>query len=340
MAGICIAVDAMGGDNAPGEIIKGAVEALADERINIWLVGGEDAIKGELSAYKFDSARIKIINAASVIGNDEQPTSAIRQKKDSSIVVGLNLLKDGQAQAFVSAGATGALLTGATLLVGRIKGVERPALGTLLPNEKGFSLLIDSGANVDAKPNYLLQFAKMGSLYMKNIMDIAKPRVGLLNIGAEREKGNMLTKEAYGLLESSDINFIGNVEARDVPLGAADVVVCDAFTGNVLLKYTEGFAKAVLGMIKKELTATTMTKIGALLAKGAFVNLKKSFDYREVGGAPFLGLKALVVKAHGSSDAKAVGSAIRLCTNFAEKDIVGQISDSIQNDIKERQHGI
>ena len=330
MAGISIAVDAMGGDNAPKEIIKGAVEALADKRVHILLVGKEDVIKNELSAYGSLSDRVKIINAASVIGNDEQPTSAIRQKKDSSIAVGLKLLNDGQAGAFVSAGATGALLTGATLLVGRVKGVERPALGTLLPNEKGFSLLIDSGANVDAKPVYLRQFAEMGSIYMENVMNIKKPRVGLLNIGAEREKGNMLTKEAYGLLESADINFVGNVEARDVPLGAADVVVCDAFTGNVLLKYTEGFARAVLGMIKKELMASPTAKIGALLAKGAFANLKKSFDYREVGGAPFLGLKALVVKAHGSSDAKAFRSAINLCTEFVEKDIVSKISAVIK----------
>jgi len=330
MAGICIAVDAMGGDNAPKEIVKGAVGALADERVNILLVGAEDIIKNELTAYTVDSERIKIVNAASVIGNDEQPTSAIRKKKDSSIVVGLNLLNDGQAQAFVSAGATGALLTGATLLVGRIKGVDRPALGTLLPNEKGFSFLIDSGANVDAKPNYLLQFAKMGSIYMENVNNIEKPRVGLLNIGAEREKGNMLTKEAYGLLESSDVNFIGNIEARDVPSGAADVVVCDAFTGNVLLKYTEGFAKAMMGMLKKELMSSAVAKIGALMAKGALSNLKKSFDYREVGGAPFLGLKALVVKAHGSSDAKALHSAIKICAEFAQKDTVIKISESMQ----------
>ncbi|MDR1559272.1 MAG: phosphate acyltransferase PlsX [Clostridiales bacterium] len=332
LGGIFIAVDAMGGDDAPRETVKGAVEALADARVNILLVGREDAVKRELSAYKYDAARIKLIGASEVIGNDEQPTSAIRQKKDSSIVKGLNLLKEDRAQAFVSAGATGALLTGATLIVGRIKGVERPALGALLPNEKGFSFLIDSGANVDAKPGYLLQFAKMGSIYMEYVMNIEKPRVGLLNIGAEREKGNALTKEAYGLLESSELNFIGNLEARDMPLGAADVVVCDAFTGNVVLKYTEGFAKAMLGMIKKELKSSVISKLGALMAKGAFKNLKKSFDYSEVGGAPFLGLKALVVKAHGSSDAKAIRSAITRCTEFAEKGIIEKISESIRKD--------
>ena len=336
VAGIFIAVDAMGGDNAPKEIVKGAIEALVDDRVNILLVGREDAVKNELNAYKYDSERIKIINAAEVIENDEQPTSAIRNKKDSSIVKGLNLLKEGQAQAFVSAGATGALLTGATLIVGRIKGVYRPALGTLLPNEKGFSFLIDCGANVDAKPEYLLQFGKMGSIYMENHMNISKPRVGLLNIGVEREKGNILTKEAYNLLKPSDINFIGNVEARDMPSGIADVVVCDGFIGNIVLKYTEGFAKAMMNMIKKELMSSALSKIGAMLAKGAFRNLKKSFDYSEVGGAPLLGLKALIVKAHGSSDAKAVRSAIMRCTEFVDKGIVEKISESIQTDIKRR----
>jgi glycerol-3-phosphate acyltransferase PlsX len=336
LAEIFIAVDAMGGDNAPKEIVKGAVGALEDKRLSILLVGREDVVKRELSSYKYDAGRVKIIGAAEIIGNDEQPTAAIRKKKDSSVVKGLNLLKEGQAQAFVSAGATGALLTGATLIVGRIKGVERPALGTLLPNAKGFSFLIDSGANVDAKPGYLLQYAKMGAIYVEYVLNIKKPRVGLLNIGAEREKGNTLTKEVYGLLETSDINFIGNIEARDMPLGAADVVVCDAFTGNVVLKYTEGFAKAMLGMIKKELMSSMLSKIGAVLAKGAFENLKKSFDYSEVGGAPFLGLKALVVKAHGSSDAKAIQSAVRLCTEFTEKGITRRISESIQKDnIKE-----
>ena len=333
MAGIFIALDAMGGDNAPKEIIKGAVEALADDRVNILLVGKKETIEQELSAYKYNAGRVEIINASEVIENDEQPTYAIRRKKNSSIVIGLNLLKEDRAKAFVSAGATGALLTGATLIAGRINGAERPALGTLLPNDKGFSFLIDSGANVDPKPNYLLQFAKMGSIYMEYVMNINRPRVGLLNIGVEREKGNILTKEAYSLLESSDINFIGNIEAREVPSGAADVVVCDGFTGNVLLKYTEGFAKAMLGMIKKELMSSAMSKLGAVLSKGAYKNLKKSFDYSEVGGAPFLGLKALVLKAHGSSDSKAIKSAINLCVDFNEKGIVEKLSESLSKNV-------
>ena len=329
MAGIFIAVDAMGGDYAPKEIIRGALEALTDERVNILLVGREDVIKVELSANQYDAERVKIVDASEVIENDEQPALAIRKKKDSSIAKGIILLKEEKAQAFVSAGATGALLTGATLSLGRIKGVMRPALGTLLPNEKGFSFLIDCGANADVKSNYLLQFAKMGSIYMENIMKINKPRVGLINIGAEPEKGNTVTKEAYSLLQSADINFIGNVEARDVPSGAADVIVCDGFTGNVLLKYTEGFAKVMMGMIKKELMSSMASKIGAMLAKGSFNNIKKRFDYGEVGGAPFLGLKALIVKAHGSSDAKAIRSAITRCTEFVENDIVEKILESI-----------
>ena len=343
MAKINVAVDAMGGDNAPKEIIKGAVEALSDERLHVFLVGRESEIKSELSAYQYASERISIINATDVIGFDEAPTSAIRKKKDSSIVKGLDLLKEGKAQAFVSAGATGALLAGGTFIVRRIKGIQRPALGTVLPNAKGYFFLIDSGANMDCKPSYLLQFAKMGSIYMENVMNLKNPRVGLLNVGTEREKGNILAKEAYELLEASDVNFIGNVEAREIPLGGADVVVCDGFDGNVLLKYTEGFAKAMMGMIKKELMSSTLSKFGALLAKGAFNNLKKSFDHNEVGGAPFLGLNALVVKAHGSSNAKAIKSAITRCTEFTEKNIVEKISQSIQkdtNNAEEEENGI
>jgi glycerol-3-phosphate acyltransferase PlsX len=236
------------------------------------------------------------------------------------------MVNRGEASAFVSAGSTGALLTGATVLIGRIKGVERPALAVLLPNEKSFTFLIDCGANVDAKPAYLLQFAHMGSVYMENVVGAASPRVGLINIGAEREKGNSLTKEAYGLLESSGLNFIGNLEARDIPLGAADVAVCDAFVGNVILKYTEGFTQAMFGRIKTELTSSLASKLGALLSKGAFKRLKKGFDYSDVGGAPFLGLKGLVVKAHGNSDARAIRGAINQCVLFTEKDIVGKIT--------------
>lgn len=326
---IIIAVDAMGGDNAPGAVIKGCVEALGQEGIKLLLVGDESVINNELSKYQYDKGKIETIHASEVITNEESPTAAIRQKKDSSIVIGLNLLKQGKAGSFVSAGCTGALLTGATVIVGRIKGIERPALATLMANEKGYTFFIDVGANVDCKPNYLLQFAKMGSVYMENIAGVKNPRVGLVNIGAEKEKGDSLTKEAYELLEASGLNFIGNAEARDIPGGIVDVAVCDGFVGNVILKYSEGFSKSILSMIKEELMSTTMTKVGAFFAKSAFKNLKKRFDPSEIGGAPFLGLKGLVVKAHGSSDARAIKNAINQCSIFTEKDIVKKIEEKI-----------
>ena len=324
---IRIVVDAMGSDNAPKAEVNGALAALVDERISIVLVGRENEIAEAMGSQIH--ARLRIVDAPDVIGNDESPAAAIKSKKQSSMVVGLNLLKNGEADAFVSAGNTGALLSGATMIVGRIKGILRPALAVLLPNSKGFSFLIDTGANIDAKPEYLPQFAQLGSIYMENIIGIKTPRVALINIGAEREKGNSLTKQAYGLLENAGVNFIGNIEARDIAHGGADVLVCDAFVGNIILKYSEGFASALLGMIKSELLSSTISKIGALLSKKAFKNLKKSFDYTEVGGAPLLGLNSLVVKAHGSSDAKAISAAIRQCTAFVENGIIEKIQWSV-----------
>lgn len=326
-----IAVDAMGGDNAPSEIVKGAVKASEEINFQIALVGKEDAVKEELSKYKYDENKIIVVPASEVIENCDVPTVAIKKKKDSSMVVGMNMVKKGEAAAFVSAGNTGALLTGATVIVGRIKGVERPALGTMLPTEKGFTLLIDAGANVDAKPSYLAQFATMGSVYIENVMGIKDPKVGLVNIGAEKEKGNAVVKETYALLEQQDkINFIGNVEARDIPKGEADVIICDAFVGNVILKLMEGFGKSILHIIKKELMADFISKIGAAISLNAFKRVKKRFDYDDVGGAPFLGLKALVVKAHGSSDHKAIRGAILQCTKFIEGDIVNKIAEKLQ----------
>ncbi|MDR1537239.1 MAG: phosphate acyltransferase PlsX [Clostridiales bacterium] len=324
-----IAIDAMGGDNAPGEIVKGAIDALKGNDIKILLAGKEHAIREELEKYSYDAGRVAIIDASEVITNDEAPATAIRQKKNSSVALGLLAVKEGRASSFVSAGPTGAILTGATVIIGRIKGIERPALGALLPNAKGFSFLIDSGANVDSKPSYLLQFAKMGSIYMENVVGIQNPRVGLLNIGAEKEKGNALVKEAYELIERSGVNFIGNIEARDVPMGGADVVVADGFAGNVVLKHTEGLAKALMMMIKKELMSSFASKIGAALASGAFKNLRKSFDYTEIGGAPFLGLKGLVVKAHGESNARAIEMAVRSCISFSEKELARRIEESL-----------
>ena len=319
---IIVAIDVMGGDNAPIETVKGSVLALEFPQLKLVLLGDENKIKQELAKYSYDKSRISIVHAPDFIDNDEAPTTAIKSKKNSPIVAGLSMLKKNEVGAFVSAGSTGAVLVGATLVVGRLKGVSRPALATVLPSTTGSYVLLDVGANVDAKPEYLPQFAKLGAVYAQHILGINNPRVGLVNVGAEKEKGNALTKEAYPLLEASGLNFIGNVEGRDIPLGAADVVVCDAFVGNVILKYSEGFGKGILQIMKAELTRTLITKIGALIAKSGFVRLKKRFDYKEVGGAPFLGLTGLVVKAHGSSDAVAFKNAIRQSYNFIEKDIV------------------
>lgn len=323
-----ISVDVMGGDNAPTEIIKGCVEAV-NEDIKIILVGDETQIKDELSQYDYSPSNILIHHASEVITMEDSPVAAIRKKKDSSMVVGLNLLKDKMADAFISAGSTGALLAGGTFLVGRAKGVERPALAPLIPNKSGFSLLIDCGANMDAKPTYLAQFAQMGSIYMKNVMGIPSPKVGLVNVGTENEKGNQLSKETFSLLKALDINFIGNIEGRDIPNGVADVVVCDAFTGNVILKYTEGLGLSLFEIIKEELMKDTSSKIGALLSKSAYKRVKKRFDYTEYGGAPMLGLQALVVKAHGSSNAKAITSAIGQAVKFNKQKIVEKIEQKI-----------
>ncbi|MCL2603964.1 MAG: phosphate acyltransferase PlsX [Defluviitaleaceae bacterium] len=313
---LTIAVDTMGGDLGPSATVEGIFRAAERfPQINLIMVGPEDILAEEARKHG-THARISILHAPEVIDPSEVPTTAIREKKESSIVKGLRAVKEGNAQGFVSAGSTGALLTGATVLIGRQPGVERPALGTLLPTMKGFVLLMDSGANMDCKPSYLAQFGKLGAEYMKKAMGIENPRVGLINVGTEEEKGNAAAKEAYALMKESDYDFAGNIEGREIPSGAVDVAVCDGFTGNILLKFIEGFAKTMMGMIKEELMATTLSKIGAMMAKGAFRKLKTRFDYREVGGAPFLGLKSLVIKAHGSSDALAYMNAIRQCVEF------------------------
>ena len=326
MDNVKIAVDAMGGDNAPFEIVKGAVDAVNEFGSNIILVGPEKTINDELEKYTFDKNKISVVNATEVISTEESPTIAIRRKKDSSIVVGLNLVKTGEAKAFVSAGSTGAVLTGGTFIVGRIKGIERPALGTCLPTTEGFTFLLDSGANVDCKSSYLVQFAKMASVYVEYVMGIKNPSVGLLNIGAE--KGNALTKETYEMLEESDLNFSGNIEPRDVPFHKADIVVCDGFAGNTVLKFAEGLSTALFKIIKEEITQG-LYKIPAAMLMKPFKNLKTKFDSEEVGGAPFLGLKSLVVKAHGSSKAKGIKNAIKQCEIFVENDIVLKIEEKL-----------
>ena len=325
---VVVALDAMGGDYAPVEVVKGAVDASKELDVIIKLVGPQDVIEKELAKYEYAKDKIQIVQASEVIGTDESPTTAIRRKKDSTVVVGLNLVKQGEADGFVSAGSTGALLTGGLFIVGRIEGVERPALGTCLPTKNGFTFLLDSGANVDCKPKYLEQFAKMGSVYVENVFHTKEPKVALVNIGAEKEKGNALTKEAYDLLEVADVNFVGNIEPRDIHSADVDVIVCDGFVGNTILKLSEGLTKTLLKLVKEEITAGAY-KVAAAMLKTPFKNLMKRFDADEVGGAPFIGLNSLVVKAHGSSNAKAIKNAVRQCIIFNEADIVEKIKDKL-----------
>ena len=326
-----IALDAMGGDNAPCEVVKAAVKATQNrDDIFIYLVGQEDVVNEELAKYTEDKSHIQVVDAPEVIEMAEPPVMAIRKKKNSSIVVGMNLVKKKEADAFVSAGSSGAILVGGQLIVGRIKGVERPPLAPLLPTERGVSLLIDCGANVDARASHLVQFAKMGSIYMENVLGVEKPKVAIVNIGAEEEKGNALVKETYPLLKAcKDINFVGRIEARDIPKGEADVIVCEAFTGNVILKLYEGLASTLIGVIKKGLMSTLISKIGAAMALPALKGTLKAFDASEYGGAPLLGLNGLVVKAHGNSTAKELTNAIYQCVSFKNKDINGKIKEHI-----------
>ena len=326
-----VAVDAMGGDNAPVEVAKGAVDAVnADKRVKVFLAGRESVIKEELQKYTYNAEQVEIVPAEEVIETGEPPVMAIRKKKDSSIVKSMYLVKDGTCDAFVSAGSTGAVLVGGQVIVGRIKGVERPPLAPIIPNIKGVSLLLDCGANVDARPSQLLQFAKMGSVYMESVIGVKNPRVGLVNIGVEEEKGNALTKETYPLMRNCpEINFIGNVEARDIVYGEADVLVCEAFVGNVVLKMLEGVSGALVEKIKGGMMSTTRSKIGALLVKPALKKTLKGFSTEEYGGAPLLGLNGLVVKTHGSSKANEIKNSILQCIAFKEQKINQKIKEKV-----------
>lgn len=326
-----IAVDGTGGDHAPDIVVDGCVQALKeDAEIHVTIFGDEQQLKSQLSAFEYDKDRLMIEHAPEMIENTESPVLAIRRKKDSSIVKGLRSVKEGRCDAFVSAGSTGAVLAGGTLIIGRIKGIERPALGSFIPTAKGVILLMDCGANVDSKPHFLHQFAKMGSVYYGSFMNEAKPTIGLINVGAEDEKGNKLTKETFKLLKAdSNLNFIGNIEGRDIAHGGAQVVIADGFVGNVVLKHTEGLASALLGMIKEGMTSTWYSKLGALLVKGPLKKTLKKLDYREYGGAPLLGLEGLVVKAHGSSDARAFKSALIQCKTFSKEKVNDKIKQHL-----------
>ena len=326
-----VAVDAMGGDEAPFVTVKGAVDAIKEsDNLKVFLVGKSDIVEKELSKYEYDKERIEVVNASEVIEMAEPPVMAIRTKKDSSIVKAMYMVNHGEADAYVSAGSTGATLVGGQVIVGRLKGVDRAPLAPLIPTEKGNSLLIDCGANVDARSNHLVQFAKMGTVYMENIMGIKNPTVAIVNIGAEEEKGNALVKETFPLLKNCpDINFIGSIEARDIPAGYADVIVCEAFTGNVILKMYEGVAKSMMHVIKGSLMGSLKTKIGALLIKDDLKKSLSNYSMDQYGGAPMLGLKGLVVKTHGSASDIEVKNSILQCVTFTEQKISEKISAKI-----------
>ena len=331
---IRVAVDAMGGDNAPSEIVRGAVTAVNSRKdIKVLLLGRQDAVNAELKKYTYPPEQIEVIHTSEVIETAEPPVMAIRKKKDSSIVVGMNMVKRQEADAFVSAGSSGAVLVGGQVIVGRIRGIERPPLASLIPTKRGVTLLLDCGANVDARASHLVQFARMGSIYMENVLGISNPRVGILNIGAEEEKGNALVKETFPLLkelkEEGKLNFTGSVEARDIPGGCVDVVVCEAFAGNIVLKMYEGTAATLLSVVKESLMSSMRSKLGALMIRPALKKALKSFDASRYGGAPLLGLNGLVVKTHGSSKAKEVKNSIIQCVQFKEQKINEKIKEHI-----------
>ena len=324
---IRIALDAMGGDNAPDAIVEGALLAMKESPdIEIIFVGRQAVIEKALAGRTFDSSRVRIVNATEVIEMAESPVAAVRTKKDSSIVKGMRMVRDGEADAFAGAGSSGAMLVSGQFIVGRIKGIARPPFASLMPTQKGLSLMLDCGANVDCRPEHLLEFARIGAIYMENIHGVANPKVGIINIGAEEEKGNALVKETFPMLkEDPNLNFIGSVEARDIPFGGCDVLVCDGFAGNIVLKMYEGTAAMLLSEVKGALTSTLLSKIGALLIKGALKKTLSTFNASRYGGAPLLGLKGLVVKMHGSAKAVDVKYSILQCADFTRLKINDKI---------------
>ncbi|APH18922.1 phosphate acyltransferase PlsX [Clostridium botulinum] len=327
-----IAVDGMGGDFAPELVVEGCIQAVKEyEGIHIIITGKKELIKNELDKREYNGNKIEILNAEEVISTNEAPVKAIRRKKDSSMVKALELVKEGKAQAVISAGSTGALMAGATFVLGRIKGINRVCLAPLLPGAKAPFMIADAGANVDCKAEYLVQFAMMGKVYFESVLGVKSPTVGLVNIGAEEEKGNELTKAAYKLLKDTDFNFIGNIEPRDIPRGEVNIAVCDGFIGNTVLKTYEGVASNLFSMLKKEIMASTRGKIGGAFLKPVFKDFKKKFDYTEYGGSPFLGAKGICIKAHGSSDAKAFKNAIRQAKICYDKKIIEEIENNLGN---------
>lgn len=328
-----IIIDGMGGDFAPDEIVTGAVMAAEEINDEIIIVGDPEAIELQLKKNKYKGEQISIVPAKEVITMADSPVKAIRRKTDSSLVVGLNMLKDGKGDMFVSAGNTGALIVGSRLLLGRIRGIDRPALASIYPDMTGGEprMLVDAGASSESKAKNLLEYGLMGSIYVEKVWGKKEPRVGLVNLGAEEGKGTSVTKDAYRMLSESHLNFVGNVEGRDLPKGACDVIVCDGFTGNVILKLTEGVSLSIFKLVKQTLMSSLKSKIGGLLVKSDLNALKEEFDYEEYGGAPVLGVNGPVIKMHGSSTARAVRSAILRGRPYAEENVV----DIIKNEMLE-----
>ncbi|MEE1374631.1 MAG: phosphate acyltransferase PlsX [Clostridia bacterium] len=326
-----IMIDGMGGDHAPEEIVKGAVQAAKEISGTVSIIGQEDRINECLQALNWNGDNIEVVNATEVISNNESPAMAVRKKKDSSISKGMRMLKEGEVDAFISGGSTGALLSAGLLILGRIRGIKRPAIAAFFPKigMNDTSLILDCGANAESRPEYLLQYGIMGSIFVEKVKGIENPEVMLLNVGAEEEKGDPLHKESFELLRNADINFKGNCEGRDVPFGCCDVVVTDGFSGNVFLKSSEGVALAVMKRIKQKMTEGLVAKAGALLSYNKLKEIKKEFDYSEEGGAPILGLKGPVLKIHGSSKANAVYNAILRAVPYVEQDVTALIENAI-----------
>ena len=324
-----IILDAMGGDHAPQVPVEASVKAVKELGVDVVLVGKEEVIKEELSKYEYPQSKVEIVHADEVITNYEEPAKAVRSKKNSSIVIGANLLKDDKGDAFLSMGSTGAVLSAGLLIVGRIKGVLRPAIATLLPTAKGPKMLIDAGANTNCKSENLVQFAIMGSVYMHNVLGINNPTVGLISNGEEEGKGNDLTKSTFLQLKNAPVNFIGNIEGRDVMEGNADVMTCDGFVGNVILKTVEGMGRVVGSMVKGMFKKSIFTKIGALFVYKGINDFKKAMDYREYGGAPLLGTRKPVIKGHGSSDVKAAFNAIKQAEKFVSTKVIENIASKL-----------
>lgn len=332
-ANVRVALDAMGGDNAPGETVLGAIQAAREYSMGVYLVGREEAIRTQLARHDTQGLDLPIVNTDEVIEMDEHPATAVRNKKQASMTVALELVRDGEAVGAVSAGNSGAMLAASIFILRRIPGVDRPALGGILPTRDGVSLVIDMGANVDCKPEYLQQFALMGSIYMNRIFHIDTPRVGLLSNGEEETKGNQQVIEAHLLIKESaptlGLNFIGNVEGRDIPAGKADVVVCDGFVGNVVLKLSEGLAETLLGLMREQMTSSLPSKLAAAVLRPGLRKIFKRMDYAEYGGVPLLGVRGAAIVSHGRSNAKAIKNALRVARETAETGVASAIAEDL-----------